>query len=87
MMLRHGTLPPFIHPRLISSHAENTRMEPLTNCVSLMHMIGSRIQGSRKLFWKNVRLECERLCAEVCLFGFRTLKDNQKIIIAKDSLC
>ncbi|KAH7323643.1 hypothetical protein BKA65DRAFT_72282 [Rhexocercosporidium sp. MPI-PUGE-AT-0058] len=64
MMLRHGTLPPFIHPSLISSEVDSSRMEPLTNCISLMHMISSRIQGSRKLFWRNVRLECERLCAE-----------------------
>ena len=39
-------------------------MEPLTNCMSLVHMLSSRIHGSRKLFWKNVRMECERLHAE-----------------------
>jgi hypothetical protein len=65
MMLRHNTLPPFIHPRLISSNVENNHMEPLTNCISLMHMISSGVQGSRKLFWKNVRMECERLHEEV----------------------
>ena len=65
MMLRHNTLPPFIHPRLISSDVENNYMEPLTNCISLVRMISSGVQGSRKLFWKNVRLECERLCEEV----------------------
>jgi len=65
MMLRHNTLPPFINPRLISSDAENDQMEPLTNCISLVHMISSGVQGSRKLFWKNVRLECERLFEEV----------------------
>ena len=65
MMLRHNTLPPFIHPRLISSDVENNHMEPLSNCISLVHMISSGIQGSRKLFWKNVLLECEHLCAEV----------------------
>ncbi|KAA8645093.1 uncharacterized protein ATNIH1004_009308 [Aspergillus tanneri] len=27
-------------------------------------MISSGVQGSRKLFWKNVRLECERFCEE-----------------------
>jgi hypothetical protein len=66
MMLNHNTLPPFIHPHLISSTVENNHMEPLTNCISLVHMISSRVQGSRKLFWKNVRLECEHLSAEVC---------------------
>lgn len=67
MMLRHNTLPPFIHPGLFSSDVEKQYMEPLTNCISLLHLLGSDIQGSRKLFWKNVRLECERICAEVCL--------------------
>jgi hypothetical protein len=65
MMIRHNTLPPFIHPHLMSSNAENNDMEPLTNCICLVHMISSGVQGSRKLFWKNVRLECERLCEEV----------------------
>jgi len=64
MMLRHNTLPPFIHPCLISSDVEDNDMEPLTNCISLMHMITSGVQGSRKLFWKNVRMECERLREE-----------------------
>ncbi|KFZ09835.1 hypothetical protein V502_08445 [Pseudogymnoascus sp. VKM F-4520 (FW-2644)] len=65
MMLRHGSLPPFIHPRLISSEAENNHMEPLTNCICLVHMISSGIRGSRKLFWKNVQMECERMCEEI----------------------
>jgi hypothetical protein len=65
MMTRDNNLPPFIHPRLISFGAENNNMEPLTNCISLVHMISSGIQGSRKLFWKNVRMECEHLRAEV----------------------
>ncbi|KAF2095273.1 hypothetical protein NA57DRAFT_79762 [Rhizodiscina lignyota] len=64
MMLRDNTLPPFIHPSWISSDVENQDMEPLNNCISLMHMIRSGVQGSRKLFWKNVRLECERWCEE-----------------------
>jgi hypothetical protein len=65
MMLRHNSLPPFIHPSLVSSDVENPDMEPLTNCMSLVHMISSGVQGSRRLFWKNVRLECERLSHEV----------------------
>ena len=66
MMLRHNNLPPFIHPHLISSNVANDYMEPLTNCMSLVRMISSGVHGSRKLFWRNVRLECERLNAEVC---------------------
>lgn len=63
MMLRHNTLPPFIHPNLV--YTDNTQMEALTNCISLVHMISSGIQGSRKLFWNNVRWECERFTGEV----------------------
>ncbi|KEF52703.1 uncharacterized protein A1O9_11120, partial [Exophiala aquamarina CBS 119918] len=61
MMLRTNTLPPFIHPHLISSNTKKIYLEPLSNCMSLIHMIRSRVQGSRKLFSRNVRLECERL--------------------------
>jgi len=65
MMLHHKTLPPFIHPHFISSDVETDNMEPLSNCISLVHMISSGVRGSRKLFWKNVRLECEHLYQEV----------------------
>ncbi|KAI0817828.1 hypothetical protein GGR55DRAFT_622117 [Xylaria sp. FL0064] len=61
MMLRHNTLPPFIHPATVSSGVGDSYMEPLTNCISLVHMMASGVQGSRKLFWQNVRTECERL--------------------------
>lgn len=65
MMLRDNALPPFIHPHLVSSDVENEDMEPLINCINLVHMLSSRIHGSRKLFWKNVRIECENLYANV----------------------
>ncbi|KAL8924489.1 MAG: hypothetical protein Q9172_002654 [Xanthocarpia lactea] len=61
MMLRDNSLPPFIHPYLVSGDIENNDMEPLTNCINLVHMLSSRHHGSRKLFWKNVRMECESL--------------------------
>ncbi|KAL8861960.1 MAG: hypothetical protein Q9178_001830 [Gyalolechia marmorata] len=59
MMLRDNSLPPFIHPYLVSDDIENNGMEPLTNCINLVHMLSNRYHGSRKLFWKNVRMECE----------------------------
>lgn len=65
MIQHHNGLPPFIHKSIISSSAEDPDAEPLTNCLSLVHMIGSGVQTSRKLFWTNVRMECERLSAEV----------------------
>ncbi|KAH6849930.1 hypothetical protein B0I37DRAFT_370254 [Chaetomium sp. MPI-CAGE-AT-0009] len=65
MMLQHDSLPPFIHARMMaSSGAENDNMEPLNNCISLLHMIRSGVPGSRKLFWRNVRMECERFYQE-----------------------
>jgi len=66
MMLRRDNLPPFVHPHLMAMHAvtdaENNDMEPLNNCISLLHMVNSGVTGSRKLFWRNVRMECERFC-------------------------
>ena len=70
MMLRHNNLPPFIHSELISSKDNDaqTSMEPLINCISLVHMI-SNGKGSRKLFWKNVGTECEYLCRSMYIPG------------------
>ena len=61
MMVRHNTLPPFIHPSLTSLNVENDDIEPLNNCISLSYVLNSGVKGSRKLFWRNVRMECERL--------------------------
>ena len=61
-MLRNNSLPPFIHPTSTSAAFD---MEPLDNCINLVHMVSSGIKGSRKLFWRNVRIECERLRCEV----------------------
>lgn len=65
MLLRSNALPPFIHPSMIIPDDENAHLESLTNCLSLVQMISTGIQTSRKLFWKNVRMECERLSEEV----------------------
>ncbi|KAL2062847.1 hypothetical protein VTL71DRAFT_5919 [Oculimacula yallundae] len=89
MMLRQGTLPPFIHPKLTAfsgdgnenDNSKSDRMEPLTNCISLMHMIGSRVRGSRKLFWRNVKGECERLCGEILQL------DNLELLAGMQALC
>jgi hypothetical protein len=62
LMLRQNTLPPFIHPSHVSFTDEGTTTEPLENCITLMHMMAGGVPGSRKLFWRNVRQECERIC-------------------------
>jgi len=61
-MLQQNDLPPFIHPSYVSFMDEGTTIEPLENCIALMHMMANRVKGSRKLFWRNVRTECERIC-------------------------
>lgn len=65
MMLQDNSLPPFINAQLAYSDKWSKDMEPLNNCMNLIHMLNGRINGSRKLFWRNVRMECERWCAEV----------------------
>ncbi|KAK4252121.1 hypothetical protein C7999DRAFT_27363 [Corynascus novoguineensis] len=66
MMLRHNVLPPFIHSQKMSfSNAESDNMEQLHNCLSLLHLLQGQVPGSRKLFWRNVRMECERFHQEV----------------------
>ena len=66
-MYSAGSLPPFIHPYSLGSnpHKPVDGFESLTTCVMLMQMISSGTTGSRKLFWKIVRVECERLQVEV----------------------
>lgn len=68
LMMRDGKLPPYIHPYLASSTFRVNDMEFLNNCMNLMHMISRETQGSRKLFWKNVGMECEHMMAEVDCF-------------------
>lgn len=67
MMRGPESLPPFIHPSFLSHDetSENTSFESLTTCMSLMQMVSTHAPGSRRLLWKNVRLECERLHEEV----------------------
>jgi hypothetical protein len=47
MLLRSNTLPPFIHPSMITPDDENVHLESLTNCLSLVQMISTGIQTSR----------------------------------------
>ncbi|KAH4091103.1 hypothetical protein HBH46_188330 [Parastagonospora nodorum] len=52
--------PPFIHPSFLADQESKT-MESLTTCVSLIQMLESGGSAGRRLVWKNIRLECERL--------------------------
>jgi hypothetical protein len=61
MMQNPEALPPFIHFTSLYDHAA----QPLMTCMSLMQMVSTGGQGSRRLLWKNVRMECERMQIEV----------------------
>jgi hypothetical protein len=67
MMMRHHKLPPFLHPRFVEGglHWDGEDLEPLTNCVNLVYMLGAGVTGGAKLFWRNVSMECERFVARV----------------------
>jgi hypothetical protein len=78
MMRTRDSLPPFIHP---SSYSCATAIlyqpsESLATCESLMQLHGSSKGGdaSRRLVWKNVRLECERLHLEVWQCSFQIMR-------------
>lgn len=61
MMLNCDTLPPFVHPQWISACESETFLEPLANCMSLLGMFTAGVRGTASLFWRNVRMECDRL--------------------------
>ncbi|KAI1327285.1 hypothetical protein F5Y16DRAFT_197598 [Xylariaceae sp. FL0255] len=42
MIVQHKAFPPFIHPMATSSGVENAHLEPLANCLSLVHIPTSR---------------------------------------------
>lgn len=87
MIQRHNTLPPFIHPRLVSPEDENSAMERLTNRIHLVHMISHGVHGSRKLFWENVQLECERICIEVrCIRRSRSCGADAYVIFEAEQI-
>jgi hypothetical protein len=61
MLLSYNTPPPFIHPQWISASSTEAYLEPLANCMSLLGMLRVSIKKNSSLFWRNVRMECDRL--------------------------
>ena len=82
MMRDHGSLPPFIQPHSLANVQEHQSksFEALTTCMSLMQMFGSKTHGSKKLAWRNVRLECERISGEVSKTYLFPVKDLDMLI-------
>jgi hypothetical protein len=60
MMPNPEALPPFVHPTSLCDHTA----QPLMTCTSLMQMVNTGAQGSKRLLWKNVWMECERMQVE-----------------------
>jgi hypothetical protein len=67
MMTRQDTFPPFIHPRCYDySSGSNDLPEILKDCMGLAHMFHTKTRESNKMFWRSVRIEQEKLYAQVC---------------------
>ncbi|KAH7109300.1 hypothetical protein B0J11DRAFT_238050 [Dendryphion nanum] len=66
MMRKHNSLPPFIHPYFLTNvnNPDIKALESFNTCVSLMQITNTEPRGGRKLLWRNIRLECERLQEE-----------------------
>jgi len=67
MMTRKETCPPFIHPYCFSSTTfgnSNTASESLQNCRNLAKLFYSDT-GGRRLLWRMIRMEQERVAQEV----------------------
>lgn len=64
MMARRETFAPFIHP-----HWQSELPEALANCISIAQMFCSRDSSSSTLVWRTIRLEQERLAAEMHTFS------------------
>lgn len=70
-MLRHGGIPPIIHPLQV---ADQQLPVPLANCYSLVRMWETRARGSEAIVTATVQREMERLLEEVSgVFSFYLL--------------
>jgi hypothetical protein len=68
MMTRKETFPPFIHRRCYDhSSGSNEIPEILKDCMGLAHIFHTKTRESNKMFWRSVRMEQEKLYAQVCI--------------------
>ncbi|KAL3468537.1 hypothetical protein BJX64DRAFT_246180 [Aspergillus heterothallicus] len=67
-LLQHDALPPFIHPLSVAFDENGSgRQSPLSKSIDWIRTTSSESTG-RQVFWGNVRVECEQLCAEYSKF-------------------
>jgi hypothetical protein len=69
MILDYDNLPPFVHSQWVAASGFEGYLEPLGNCISLLGMLNTRARGSTSLFWRNVRMECDRLSSIYTTFS------------------
>jgi hypothetical protein len=69
MMRNRGPPPPFIHSSFFTNEMTTYRkpLEALATCEGLMQLLNSSDgnDASRRLVWKNIRMECERVHVNV----------------------
>jgi hypothetical protein len=71
MMLPGKTLPEFIHPQSVIGSFEGdgtihkSVRGPLANCLAIMQMCSIKNKGNSAFIWRAIRMEQERLLAEV----------------------
>ncbi|KAL6909269.1 hypothetical protein GGI43DRAFT_394978 [Trichoderma evansii] len=66
MMLRKAALPPFIHPLQISwaETGVGPRQQSLLTCMGLVSLFKTRTDSSKKLVWKLIKLEQEKILSK-----------------------
>jgi hypothetical protein len=68
MMLRRETFPPFIHPQCVPvNEIDPPLLRPLAKCMELARAFKYRTLENSEMIWKEIRVEHERLCNEVCI--------------------
>jgi hypothetical protein len=70
MMLPGANLPPFIHPLSLTSPSgdilvHKSMPNPLAICAGIVQMFSAKNKSNCRFCWKTVRMEQERLAAEV----------------------
>lgn len=85
MMSNRGPPPPFLHVSFLAGAVTTFRkpLESLATCESLMQLLSSSDsnEASRRLVWKNVRLECERVHAQYMLMDRWELMSSMQALL------
>ena len=76
MMLRKETFPPFINARSHGLESEDVP-EILKDCMGLAHMFATRTPESSSLMWRTMRMEVEKILAQVCPPDFAWIQEPQ----------